>query len=116
MTYVLGCLVALLALFFFAASPVYLLALAALICAGAGNSGFTTMQSVLVLVSAGPEMRGRAMGILSMAIGALPFSMLLLGAAAQLAGPSTAVMSSVIAGVTCIAIWTRFRPEAHRLG
>ena len=74
------------------------------------------MQSVLVLITAAPEMRGRAMGILSMAIGASPFSMLMLGAAAQFVGPSAAVMGSVVVGVVCVAVWTRVWPEAHRLG
>ncbi|MGE0059296.1 MAG: MFS transporter [Dehalococcoidia bacterium] len=115
LAYVGGSALAMTALFVFAAAPVYLLALVALIVAGTGNAGFATMQSVLVLVSSTPEMRGRAMGLLSMAIGALPFSMLILGGFAQVAGPSMAVMGSVVLGVIVMAIWTRVWPEAHRV-
>ena len=39
------------------------------------------------MTSADEEMRGRALGLLSMGIGALPFSMLTLGLAAQLTSP-----------------------------
>jgi predicted MFS family arabinose efflux permease len=115
MTYTCGSVLGLCALFVFALSPVYGLAFVALLCAGTGISGFGTMQSVLVLVSASPEMRGRAMGTLSMAIGALPFSMLLLGAVAQVAGPSAAVMGSVVTGLVVLFFWTRVWPEAHRV-
>lgn len=113
-TYVCGALLAMVSLFLFAAAPWYWLALLALVVAGVGSAGFATMQSVLVLISADPSMRGRAMGILSMAIGALPFSMLLLGGVAQIFGPSASVMGSVAIGAVVMLLFTRWRPEAHR--
>jgi predicted MFS family arabinose efflux permease len=113
--YVGGCVIALISLLVFAAVNVYLIALLALAIAGVGMAGFATMQSVLVMISASPEMRGRAMGILSMAIGALPFSMLALGLAAQAIGPAAAVMGSVVIGLVAMAVWTMKRPEAVRL-
>jgi hypothetical protein len=60
-------------------------------------------------------MRGRAMGILSMAIGALPFGMVLLGLGAQVAGPEAAVVASVAIGLALMAAWLWRRPEALRI-
>jgi MFS family permease len=113
--YVGGSIVALIFLSVFAAAPSYPLALGALVLAGLGASGFATMQSALVMITADDAMRGRALGLLSMAIGALPFAMLLLGGVAQAIGPSAGVIASVVLGLTMMAIWTRRRPEAQRL-
>jgi MFS family permease len=113
--YVGGSLVALVFLGVFAAAGVYPVALAALVLAGLGTSGFATMQSALVMITADDAMRGRALGLLSMAIGALPFAMLFLGGLAQAVGPSAGLISSVVAGLAMMAIWARLRPEAQRL-
>jgi hypothetical protein len=67
------------------------------------------------MITADDAMRGRALGLLSMAIGALPFAMLLLGGVAQAVGPSAGVISSVVAGLAMMAIWSRIRPESQRL-
>jgi MFS family permease len=113
--YVGGSVVALVFLLVFAAADIYPLALGALVLAGLGTSGFATMQSALVMITADDAMRGRALGLLSMAIGALPFAMLLLGGVAQAVGPSAGVISSVVAGLAMMSIWSRIRPESQRL-
>jgi hypothetical protein len=110
-----GCFVALIFLLSFGATNIYPLALLALVLAGAGTAGFATMQAVLVMVTASPEMRGRALGLTSMAIGVLPFSMLLLGLTAQTIGLGVAVMGSAVLGLLAMAAWTLLRPEAQRL-
>ena len=109
-----GSFLALVFLFLFAALAWYPAALIALTVAGVGIAGFATMQSVLTMVSASDEMRGRSMGLLSMSIGTLPFSMLLLGALAGAVGPSTGVMISVTAGIVVMLIWSVRRPESLR--
>ena len=113
--YVGGSVFALVFLCAFALSGWYPLALVCLLLAGLGISGFATMQSALVLTSAEDAMRGRAMGLLSMAIGVLPFAMLLLGGVAQTVGPSTGVAASALIGLGVIGAWTYARPEARRL-
>jgi hypothetical protein len=113
--YVGGSLVALVFLGLFASVNVYIVALTAMTLAGAGISGFATMQSVLVLTSASPEMRGRALGLLSTAIGALPFSMFLLGLAAEATNASAAMAGSVSLGFVGLVLWTLWRPQAARL-
>lgn len=115
LVYVGGSLAAMVLLFVFAAVPWYVPALAALVVAGVGQSGFGTMQSVLVMTAAGAEMRGRAMGLLGMAIGGLPFGMVLLGAVAQGVGAPAAVMLSVTLGFGVLALWLLRHPEAARL-
>jgi MFS family permease len=113
--YLFGSVMALVFLGVFASAQSYGLALAALVTAGFGTSGFATMQSVLVMITTEDEMRGRAMGVLSMSIGSLPFSMLLLGAAAEAVGPSAGVIASVLIGLVLIAAWTLRSPEAQRI-
>jgi predicted MFS family arabinose efflux permease len=112
--YVCGSALALTFLGVFAASGWYPVALIALIVAGFGTSGFATMQSALVMLNSDDEMRGRALGILSMSIGALPFSMLLLGGTAQAIGPQLGVVVSTVLGVAVLALWSRSHPEAYR--
>ncbi len=77
--YVGGSVLAMTFLGVFAAANWYPVALAALMVAGLGHAGFATMQSALVMTTATDEMRGRALGVMSMCIGILPFSMLTLG-------------------------------------
>lgn len=113
--YVGGSLIALAFLLVFAAAPWYPAALGALLLAGVGTAGFGTMQSVLVMSTTGPQMRGRAMGLLSMAIGTLPFAMVLLGLVAQRFGPAAAVIASVGIGLLGMVLWNVRRPEARRL-
>jgi len=113
--YVGGSMTAMCFLFVFASVAWFPLALLALLLAGVASSGFGTMQSALVMTSADEEMRGRALGLLSMGIGALPFSMTALGLVAQLTSPSIAVMGSVTLGMACMIAWNLARPEARRL-
>jgi predicted MFS family arabinose efflux permease len=112
--YVGGSTIALCGLFVFAVSGWYPAGLVCLIVAGVGISGFATMQSALTMLNAPDEMRGRAMGLLSMGIGVLPISMLLLGLTAQVAGPVAGVAGSVTVGLCVLGTWCWRRPEALR--
>ena len=113
--YVGGCFVAMPSLFLFAAVGWYPAAFLLLFLAGVGISGFATMQSVLVMIGSNDAMRGRALGMLSMCIGALPFAMLMLGGAATAIGPPAAVMTSVGLGLVVLAAFLVVRPEAKNL-
>jgi MFS family permease len=113
--YVGGSILGLCFLCVFAAASWYPLALVALLVAGFGTSGFATMQSALVMITADDAMRGRALGLLSMAIGALPFAMLMLGGVAQAIGPSAGLICSAFAGLVTMVLWTRRWPEAQRI-
>jgi Na+(H+)/acetate symporter ActP len=64
---------------------------------------------------ASADMRGRAMGLLSMAIGALPFGMLMLGFVAEAVGAATAVVVSAGVGIVVLALWLLRYPEVTRI-
>ncbi len=113
--YSVGPALALASLLVFAAVPWYAAALVALFFAGLGNACFATMQGGLVLTNVDARMRGRALGLVSMAIGVGPLAMLLLGTAAQAFGPQAAVMANATLGLCAVVIWSRMRPEVHHL-
>lgn len=93
----------------------YPAALAALLIAGFLGSGFGTTQSALVVSMVEPEMRGRALGALSMAIGALPFGNFTLGLLARQTDPRWAVTISVVVGLAIVVVWQARHPELRRL-
>jgi MFS family permease len=89
--FALGALLELVCLLAFALSPWYGLSLALLVVVGIGNAGFSTMQSTIILLSAAPGMRGRAVGVLGLCIGSTPLGLLELGAVASLLGAPAAI-------------------------
>jgi MFS family permease len=113
--YVLGSLLALGALPVFALADVYALALAALIVSGIGLGGFVSMQMTLVTAVVEPESRGRALGLMSTAIGVLPIGTILLGLVAESVGVGPAVAGSAVAGVVLLTLWVLRWPEVFRL-
>jgi MFS family permease len=113
--YVGGGIMTFVFLFIFAVANVYPLAAGSVMLAGAGAAGYMTMLTVLVMVGSSPEMRGRALGIASMAIGVVPFSMLLLGVIAEYVGASVAVAGSAAMGFVAMLFVTLRLPEARRM-
>lgn len=113
--YVAGPFCALAALIGFALMDVYVVAVAMLVLTGIGSAGFAAVQSALVLSISAEEMRGRAMGLLSMSIGSLPFGMLSLGLLAEQLGPQTAVICSASGGIVLLALWLVRHPEITRV-
>ena len=109
--YVVGAAIGMIALAVFSLSPSVPFALAALVLSGMAAAGFTATQSSLAIDAAPEGDRGLALGLVSVAIGALPIGMLLLGLAAQLIDPRMALLSFALSGVVLLALWTRRRPE-----
>jgi len=93
----------------------YPAALAALFVAGFCGSGFGTTQSALVVSMVPSEVRGRALGALSMAIGALPFGNFTLGVIARQTDPRWAVTACVGVGICIVLAWQWRHPELRRL-
>ncbi len=89
----------------FATAPTLWVACAALFLANCGSGFFGSTQSTLVLTVADDETRGRAMGLLSMAIGALPVGTFVLGEIAEVAGATAAVLIMVGAGMVTFVGW-----------
>jgi len=91
--------------------PVYL----SLLLASSFVGVFGATQSVLVMTAVDPHMRGRALGMLSMAIGWLPVGMYLLGELAQAVGASAALVAANVAGVACLWLFLAWRPQVLKI-
>ena len=76
---------------------------------------FGSTQSTLVMTSVPEDVRGRALGLMSTAIGMLPLGMLVLGEVAQRVGAPAAIVSSMLIGLACMVVWQVVMPEASRL-
>ena len=101
--YLYGSLLSLGALFLFSNSSFYFLSLSLLLFLGIGTSGFGTMQSTIVLLVSKPELRGRALGVVTIAIGAGPIGSLIIGAVSEWIGSSNALMINSILGFVLVA-------------
>jgi MFS family permease len=108
-TYLGGSSLAMAGVLVFAASRWYPTSFLGLMFAGAGQACYSSMQGALTLSSASNEMRGRAIGIISMGIGVLPVSLPLVGIVAQIAGPVTALLLTAGTGLVLLALWGRNR-------
>jgi MFS family permease len=113
--YVFGAALALAALPVFALVDLYAVALLALIIGGLGVGGFVTMQVTLVATAVEDEARGRALGLLSTAIGVLPIGTIVLGLVAEGIGQGPAIAGSAVAGMLALILWLSRWPEALRL-
>ena len=102
--YVGGSLLSLLALFAFSVSQWYIVSFPVLFLLGLGMAGFATMQSTLVLILAKDAMRGRALGVISLAIGAGPVGSLLIGAVADNVSPVFAIRIFALTGIMVLSV------------
>jgi len=108
--YVGGVLVFLLTLPIFALSVNPLMSGAALLVVGIGQSGFGAMQATLVYVSAPPDKRAEALGLLTMCIGIAPLGFLMVGWLAGWLGASTAAVVCALCGLVSLALtWPVWR-------
>ena len=83
----------------FAVAPWYWLTIPLLFLAGFAMSGFTTMQSVIVVMTTSPALRGRVLGVLTVAIGCGPIGALLVGFLGTQVGGDKAVFTIAAIGL-----------------
>jgi MFS family permease len=102
--FVIGSTLAMLALVGFSMSQWYIVSFPLLFLVGMGTACFGTMQSTIVMLSATDEMRGRALGVISLAIGAGPLGSLVLGAIADAISPVFAVRAHALVGVILLSV------------
>ena len=95
----------------FAASQWFVVSLPVLILLGLGTAGFGTMQATIIVISASDEMRGRALGVISLAIGAGPIGALLIGAVAETTSPATGITIFAIVGILSLGLVSLLMPE-----
>ena len=106
-----GSILSLMALTIFSMSTWYLVSLPLLLILGVGTSGFGTMQSAIVLLVSRPEIRGRALGVVTLAIGAGPIGSLVVGAVSEWIGPADALLFNSIIGLILVCISGLFFPS-----
>jgi len=87
----------------FAISNDYTLSFVALIFMGICLGIYTTMEFTLILLHTGEKVRGRAMGILTMAIGNIAVGWLIGGLLAETYGPQMAIL--VMSAIGFVGIW-----------
>ena len=109
--YLGGSIIGLVMVLFFAASNVFLLSMLILFLLGLGTAGFGTMQSTIVVIAASEDMRGRALGVISLAIGAGPIGALLIGALAQTTSPPMAIAVFASLGLLTVGTVGLLMPE-----
>ena len=112
--YILGVASYLAAAIGFAASPWFLLSGMMLVGAGIGGACFATMQATLTFLGASPEMRNRAMGVLTICIGTGPLGFLHLGLLAEWLGAEAAVTVVAVEGLAMLLLALIVWPEARR--
>ena len=103
-----GSMLAFAALCLFSISRSYLFSFNTLLGLGLGTPAFATMQGAFVMLVAKEDMRGRALGVVSFAIGVGHLGSLLLGVTANTFGPMVALRINSLAGIlalTCIAFF-----------
>ena len=112
--FVAGSLFTFISLTLFSISDWYAVSLLALVLLGLGSSGFGTMQASMTMLVAREDMRGKALGVVSLAIGAGPFGALLIGATASLMGPGPALVVNAAIGATCVLLVGMLLPSLTR--
>jgi MFS family permease len=109
--YIYSVMAYLVALTAFAMLPDASLAGLALLIAGLGGSGFAITQSTLAFHSANPAMRGRILGLLSVAIGTGPIGFLQVGLLADAVGAQLAIIVLGSEGLLALLLTRRFWRE-----
>ncbi len=99
-----GTLAAFAGLLLFSQSTTYALSLPILLAMGVGLSGFGSMQSAMTMLLSTNEMRGKALGVVSLAIGSGPFGALLVGYLADRYSPSFAIGAVAVAGFILVSL------------
>jgi MFS family permease len=102
--YTFGSMGGLTSILLFSLMPSYWMALPFLLFTGFSMSGFATMQSIIVITSTPPAIRGRVLGVLAASIGTGPFGALLIGGAAVWWGANNAVTAIAATGLTLLIL------------
>jgi MFS family permease len=120
--YMVGSTVAAAGLLLLSFQTGYVGALLSLLLMGFGLAGFSTMQAAIVVVNSADQMRGKALGVVTLAIGAGPLGALIVGAVANSFGPQLALRIDALAALASLAALGILVPEfrarmgARRLG
>lgn len=102
--YLGGSLAGLVMLLIFSFSKIYGLSLALMLTLGLGTAGFGAMQATIILLMARDDMRGRGLGVITLAIGAGPIGGLMLGRMADAMGAPMAMRINAALGLITVGL------------
>lgn len=115
--YMTGSTVAASALLLLSFQTGYLGAVLSLVLLGFGLAGFSTMQAAIVVINTADEVRGKALGVVTLAIGAGPIGALIVGALASGLGPQIALRIVAVAALIAMAgLWLAVPEFRARMG
>ena len=109
-----GSIIAMFCLLVFAFSRWYVVSLPALFALGIGSAGFSTMQATLVMLVSKEGMRGKTLGVVSLAIGTGPLGALSVGAVANATSPNFALTLNATVGVAALILIAVLMPSIRR--
>ena len=112
--YIAGSMLLLAAVLVFSVSKSYALSLAVVVIAGLGNAGFNTMQMSLTMLLPRDEMRGAALGAMSLGIGGGPIGMLITGVVASGLGAPNAITINAVVGIGALSVIALVVPSMRR--
>lgn len=112
--FIVGCFIAGGGLLAFAASEWYGLSIGLLVGLSVGQALFGILQSTIVLTTASDEMRGRALGMVGLAIGAMPPGILLLGAMTRALGAQLAAGIAAVSVLLLVSAITLAVPQLRK--
>jgi MFS family permease len=98
----------------FSRSEVYALSAGLLFIAGFGFSSFATMQTSILMRASSPAMRGRVLGVLSLAIGAGPLGALQVTPLVAAVGEQGALTIVILEGLALMAVIAVVWPQMRR--
>ena len=102
--YLGGSLAGLVMLLIFSFSQWYGVSLALMLMLGLGTAGFGAMQATIILLVARDDMRGRGLGVITLAIGAGPIGGLMLGITADAIGAPRAMTINAVLGLITVGL------------
>ena len=102
--YLGGSVAGLIMLLIFSFSQWYGVSLVLMLMLGLGTAGFGAMQATIMLLVSRDDMRGRGLGILTLAIGAGPIGGLMLGRMADAIGAPTAMTINAVLGLIAVGL------------
>ena len=112
--YLGGAMLSCVALLLFSFSEWYAASFPLLLLLGLGTSGFSTMQSTIVMLTADQEMRGKALGVITIAIGTAPFGAFALGVMAERIDAPFAIRAHAAAGIVVLCLIAAIAPALRR--
>lgn len=112
--YIGGAITASVALLLFSFSTWYALSVPMLLVLGMGNSGFSTMQSSIVMLLTDRHVRGKALGVITLAIGTAPLGALALGVMAEEMSAPFALRTNAILSIVCLVLVGLLAPALRR--